>query len=105
MSTEKDQTITYIEIMFLYAGGYDGDPRGRSHPPQRTTSREDRQIVLMAVTDLSVTSQTVAQHIGSVTHHSVSARAIRRRLQSGLSARRPLLGLPLTQNHRRLCRQ
>ncbi|GFY30510.1 transposable element Tcb1 transposase [Trichonephila clavipes] len=25
--------------------------------------------------------------------------------QSGLSARRPLLGLPLTQNHRRLCRQ
>ncbi|GFY02341.1 transposable element Tcb1 transposase [Trichonephila clavipes] len=35
----------------------------------------------------------------------VSARTIRRRLeQSGLSARRPLLGLPLTQNHRRLRR-
>ncbi|GFW68113.1 transposable element Tcb1 transposase [Trichonephila clavipes] len=43
--------------------------RGRSHPPQCTTSREDRQI------------------------------------QSGLSARRPLLGLPLTKNHRRLRRQ
>ncbi|GFV10906.1 transposable element Tcb1 transposase [Trichonephila clavipes] len=57
----------------------------------------------MAVTDRSVTSQTVAQHIESVMHHSVSARTIRRRLQqSGLSARRPLLGLPLTQNHRRL---
>ncbi|GFY08451.1 transposable element Tcb1 transposase [Trichonephila clavipes] len=39
-------------------------------------------------------------------HHSVSARTIRCRLQqSGLSARRPLLGLPLTQNHRRLRRQ
>ncbi|GFX65699.1 transposable element Tcb1 transposase [Trichonephila clavipes] len=39
-------------------------------------------------------------------HHSVSACTIRRRLQqSGLSARRPLLGLPLMQNHRRLCRQ
>ncbi|GFT29745.1 transposable element Tcb1 transposase [Trichonephila clavipes] len=38
--------------------------------------------------------------------HSVSARTIRRRLQqSGLSVRRPLLGLPLTQNHRRLRRQ
>ncbi|GFX29198.1 HTH_38 domain-containing protein [Trichonephila clavipes] len=50
-----------------------------------------------------VTSGTVAQHIESVTHHSVSARTIRRRLQqSGLSARRPLLDLPLTQNHRRL---
>ncbi|GFT47098.1 transposable element Tcb1 transposase [Trichonephila clavipes] len=36
----------------------------------------------------------------------MSERTIRRRLQqSGLSARRPLLGLPLTQNHRRLRRQ
>ncbi|GFU98879.1 transposable element Tcb1 transposase [Trichonephila clavipes] len=81
------------------------DRRGRSHPPQCTTSREDRQIVRMAVTDRSVTSRTVAYHIESVTHHSVFARTIQRRLQqSGLSARRPLLGLPLTQNHRRLRR-
>ncbi|GFV67807.1 transposable element Tcb1 transposase [Trichonephila clavipes] len=50
------------------------DRRGRSHPPQCTTS--------------------------------LSARTIRRRLQqSFLSARRPLLGLPLMQNHRRLRRQ
>ncbi|GFW93705.1 transposable element Tcb1 transposase [Trichonephila clavipes] len=47
-----------------------------------------------------------SKHIEYVRHHSVSARNIRRRLQqSGLSARRPLLGLPLTQNHRRLRRQ
>ncbi|GFW09312.1 transposable element Tcb1 transposase [Trichonephila clavipes] len=57
--------------------------RGRSHSPQCTTLREDRQIVRMAVTDCSVAPRT----------------------QSGLSARRPLLGLPLTQNHRRLRRQ
>ncbi|GFW76409.1 transposable element Tcb1 transposase [Trichonephila clavipes] len=82
------------------------DQSGRSHPPQCTTSREDRQIVRMAVTDRSVTSRTVAQLIASVTHHPVSARTIRCRLQqSGLSARRPLLGLLWTQNHRRLCRQ
>ncbi|GFX29093.1 transposable element Tcb1 transposase [Trichonephila clavipes] len=82
------------------------DRRGRSHPPQCTPSREDRQIVRMAVTDHSVTSRSVVQHIESVTHHSVSARTIRSRLQhSGLSARRPLLGLPLTQNHRRLRHQ
>ncbi|KFM64192.1 Transposable element Tcb1 transposase, partial [Stegodyphus mimosarum] len=38
-------------------------------------------------------------------HHPVSARTIRHRLhQSGLSARCPLLRLPLTQNHRRLRR-
>ncbi|GFS60170.1 transposable element Tcb1 transposase [Trichonephila clavipes] len=60
----------------------------------------------MAVTDHSVTSRTVALHIESVTYHSVSARTIRRRLQqSGLSSKRPLLGLPLMQNHRRLHRQ
>ncbi|GFT39972.1 uncharacterized protein TNCV_1056071 [Trichonephila clavipes] len=63
------------------------DRRGRSHPPQCATSREDRQIVRMAVTDRSVTSRIVAPLIESVTHPSVSARTIRRRLQqSGLSA-------------------
>ncbi|GFU15778.1 transposable element Tcb1 transposase [Trichonephila clavipes] len=78
----------------------------RSHPSQCTTSREDRQIVRISVTDRSVTSRTIAQHFESITHHSVSARTIRPRLQrSGLSARRPLLGLPLMQNHRRLHRQ
>ncbi|GFW91461.1 transposable element Tcb2 transposase [Trichonephila clavipes] len=82
------------------------DRRDRSHPPQCTTSREDRQIVRMAVTDHSITSRTIAQHIESVMDHSVSARTIRHRLQqSGLSARRPLLGLSLTQNHIRLRRQ
>ncbi|GFX76743.1 transposable element Tcb1 transposase [Trichonephila clavipes] len=82
------------------------DRRGRSHPPQCNTSREDQQIVCMTVTDRSVTSRIVAQHIESVTHHSLSSRTIRRRLQqSGLSARRRLLRLPLTQNHRRLHRQ
>ncbi|GFX75546.1 transposable element Tcb1 transposase [Trichonephila clavipes] len=55
------------------------DRRGRSHPPQCTTSCEDRQISHMAGTDHSVTSRTIAQHIESVTYHSVSARTIRRR--------------------------
>ncbi|GFX02341.1 hypothetical protein TNCV_2285091 [Trichonephila clavipes] len=36
------------------------DRRGRSNSPQCTTSREDRQIVRMAVTYRSVTSRTVA---------------------------------------------
>ncbi|GFX45431.1 transposable element Tcb1 transposase [Trichonephila clavipes] len=82
------------------------DRRGRSRPPQCTTSCKNRQIVCMAVTDRSVTLRTVVQHIESVTHHSVSARIIRQRLQqSGLSARRPLLCLSLTQNHRRLSLQ
>ncbi|GFW24227.1 transposable element Tcb1 transposase [Trichonephila clavipes] len=82
------------------------DRRGRSHSPQCTTSRDDSGIVRMGVMDCSVSSRTVAQHIESVAHHSVSARTIRRRLQqSGLSSRHPFLGLLLTQNHRRLRRQ
>ncbi|GFX44303.1 transposable element Tcb1 transposase [Trichonephila clavipes] len=52
------------------------DRRGRSHPPQCTTSRD------------------------------LHTLTIRRRLQqSGLLARRSLLGLPLTKNHRRLRHQ
>ncbi|GFU82336.1 transposable element Tcb1 transposase [Trichonephila clavipes] len=82
------------------------DRPGRSHPPQCSTSSKDRKIVQMTVMDQSVTSRTITQHNESITHHSVFARTIRRRLQqSGLSARRPLLGLPLTQNQRRLLRQ
>ncbi|GFX45440.1 transposable element Tcb1 transposase [Trichonephila clavipes] len=45
------------------------DRCGRSHPPQCTTSREDRQIVRMIVTNRPVTSRTVAQHIESITQN------------------------------------
>ncbi|GFW85052.1 HTH_38 domain-containing protein [Trichonephila clavipes] len=91
-----DETKPLMRICDRWRQEGTTDRRGRSHPPQCITSREDRQIVRMAVTDRSVTSRTVAQHIEFVTHHSVSARTIQRHLQqSGLSARRPLLGLPL----------
>ncbi|GFV04015.1 transposable element Tc1 transposase [Trichonephila clavipes] len=51
-------------------------------------------------------NQTAVMRICDRWMQEVSAHTIRRRLQqSGLSARCPLLGLPLTQNHRRLCRQ
>ncbi|GFV91167.1 HTH_38 domain-containing protein [Trichonephila clavipes] len=49
------------------------DWHGRSHPLQCTTSHEDRQIVRMAVTDRSVTSRTVEQHIESNASFSVCA--------------------------------
>ncbi|GFV48435.1 transposable element Tcb1 transposase [Trichonephila clavipes] len=95
--------ITVMRISDRWMQESTTDRRGRSHPLQYTTSCEDRQIVRIEVTDHSVASRTVAQYIDSVTHHSVSARTIRSRLhQSDLSARHPLLGLPFTQNHRRL---
>ncbi|GFX66712.1 transposable element Tcb1 transposase [Trichonephila clavipes] len=53
----------------------------------------------------STTDQLYRSHPPQCTT-SLSKRTIRRRLQqSGLSARRPLLGLPLTQSHRRPRRQ
>ncbi|GFV72450.1 transposable element Tcb1 transposase [Trichonephila clavipes] len=45
------------------------------HPSQCTTSRENRQIVRMAVTDCSVTSRTVAPHIERVCNASFSVSA------------------------------
>ncbi|GFX41206.1 transposable element Tcb1 transposase [Trichonephila clavipes] len=84
---QNQTTVMRICVHWMQEGTT--DQRGRSHPPQCTTSRENMQIVCMAVTDRSVASRTVAQHIESVTHHSVSARTIRRHLQqSDLSARR-----------------
>ncbi|GFY12112.1 uncharacterized protein TNCV_4976121 [Trichonephila clavipes] len=65
-------TVMRISDRWMQEGSM--DRRGRSHPPQCTTSHEDRQIVRMAVMDCSVTSQTIAQHIESVTHHSVCLR-------------------------------
>ncbi|GFV51017.1 transposable element Tcb1 transposase [Trichonephila clavipes] len=72
--------ITVMWIYDLWIQESMTDRRGRSHPPQCTTSREGRQIMRIAVTDRSVISRTIAQHIESVSHHSVSARSIRRRL-------------------------
>ncbi|GFW92090.1 transposable element Tcb1 transposase [Trichonephila clavipes] len=100
---QNQTTVIWICDCWMQEGNMGG--HGRSHPPQYTTSRENRQIVRMTVTDLSVTSRTEAQHIKSVTHHSVSVRIFRRRLQQSVHARRPLLGIPLMQNHRRLHHQ
>ncbi|GFU69327.1 transposable element Tc1 transposase [Trichonephila clavipes] len=48
-------------------------------------------------------NQTTVMWLCDRCMQKVSARTIRRRLQqSGLSVRRPLLGLSLTQNHRRV---
>ncbi|GFX30062.1 transposable element Tcb1 transposase [Trichonephila clavipes] len=83
------------------------DRRGQLlHPPRCTTARDDRRTVRMTVMDHAATSRIIAQQIQSVTHHSVSDRNIRRRLQqSGISVGYLLLRLPLTENHRRLRRQ
>ncbi|GFV00168.1 transposable element Tcb1 transposase [Trichonephila clavipes] len=93
-------TVCDADLSSLDAGGNDG--ADRTH----LVAHHDRRILRLAVMNCAATSRTVAQQIQSVTHHSVSARTIQRRLQqSGKSARRALLRLPLTGNHTRLHRQ
>ncbi|GFY65879.1 transposable element Tcb1 transposase [Trichonephila inaurata madagascariensis] len=96
---------TVMQICHCWMQERTTDHRGRSNS-SCCTACEDRRIVRVAVTDRAAPSRTIAQQIQPVTHHSVPARSIRRRFQqSGMSARRPLLRLPLTGNHRRLCCQ
>ncbi|GFS56930.1 transposable element Tcb1 transposase [Trichonephila clavipes] len=74
------------------------DQRGRSLSSRCTTVRDEKRIVHMAVMDRAATSRIIAQQIQSVTHHSMSARTIRRRLQqSGMSAKRSVLCLSLSE--------
>ncbi|GFY35831.1 transposable element Tcb1 transposase [Trichonephila clavipes] len=79
---------------------------GPIEPPCCSTGCNDSRIVRMAVMDHVATSRSIAQQVQSVTHHLMSVRTIRRRLQySGMTTRYPLLHLPLTGNHRRLRHQ
>ncbi|GFU56036.1 transposable element Tcb1 transposase [Trichonephila clavipes] len=71
----RDQT-TVMRICDRWMQDGTKDRSGRPHPPQSTTSRLERQIVRMAMTDSLVTSQPIAQHIESITYHSVSTRTI-----------------------------
>ncbi|GFS71135.1 transposable element Tcb1 transposase [Trichonephila clavipes] len=72
------------------------DRRGQSHPPQCTTSREDRTIVHVSVTHPSVTSRTVAQHI--MHHHTGPAPGIMVWGGIGYHSRTPLVRISGTLN-------
>ncbi|GFW27822.1 transposable element Tcb1 transposase [Trichonephila clavipes] len=69
---------------------------------------ERNQTTVMWICDRWMQEGTTDQHGRSHPTQCTTShedRQIVRLAQSGLSARRPLLGLPLTQNHRRLRRQ
>ncbi|GFX49262.1 transposable element Tcb1 transposase [Trichonephila clavipes] len=64
---------------------------------------------IVAYRDCGLSFREISSRVGrkqSTVMRKLSARTIRRRLQqNGLSSRRPLFALPLTQNHRRLRHQ
>ncbi|GFX17769.1 hypothetical protein TNCV_475691 [Trichonephila clavipes] len=72
------------------------DRRARSCHPRCITVCGDRWIMHMALMDRVVTSRTRSQQIQCIPHHWLTTPTIQRRLQQrGMSARRPLLHLPL----------
>ncbi|GFS59978.1 transposable element Tcb1 transposase [Trichonephila clavipes] len=100
--------VTTVELLYRVEAAWRKrqDRRGRSLPPRCITARDGRWIVCLEVMNRAATSRTIAQQIQSLTHHSVSTRTNRRRLQhSGMSTRSPLLHLPFTVSNGRLRRQ
>ncbi|GFU69570.1 transposable element Tcb1 transposase [Trichonephila clavipes] len=69
----------------------------------RIVAYRDCGLSFMEIGSLVGRNQTTVMRICDRWMQEVSERTIRRHLQqSGLSARRPLYGIPLTQGHRRL---
>ena len=72
-----------------------------SQCPPIFNARKDRHIVKSALQNPIATSWTISHELNMFTARSVSTRTVCRRLQQrGLSARQPLLWLPLTMQHR-----
>ncbi|GFV35803.1 transposable element Tc1 transposase [Trichonephila clavipes] len=66
-----------------------------------TTPAEDRYIVLSAKRNRRTTAQQVANQFLAVSGKEISRKTVARRLRGGgLYARRPVVGVPLTRQHR-----
>ncbi|GFX96568.1 HTH_Tnp_Tc3_2 domain-containing protein [Trichonephila clavipes] len=66
-----------------------------------TTPAEDRYIVLSAKRNRCTTAQQVANQFLAASGKQISRKTVARRLRGGgLYARRPVVGVPLTRQHR-----
>ncbi|GFV42343.1 transposable element Tcb1 transposase [Trichonephila clavipes] len=97
---DRGRIVTYRDYVLSFREN--GSRVGRN----QTTGKRICDRWMQEMTDRSVTSRTIVQNIQSATHHSVSARTIRRRLhQSGLPQNVHIAWFTLDANHRRLRRQ
>ncbi|GFX06096.1 transposable element Tcb1 transposase [Trichonephila clavipes] len=65
-----------------------------------TTPAEDRYIVLSAKRNRRTTAQQVANQFLAASGKQISLKTVARRLRGGLYARRPVVCVPLTRQHR-----
>ena len=104
-SCQTEQCICHAYLQPLETGG-NNRQIGPIVPPYWTTTRDDRNIKNMTAIHYSAKSRTISQQNQSVEKQSVSSHTIQCRLQqSGISLRRPLIHLPLSQIDRYLGRQ
>lgn len=76
--------------------------RPRSGRPKKTTQREDRYLVTSSRRNRFLTSTALANRLHAATGTRVSFGTVRNRLRAAaLRGRRPLVGVALTQRHRR----
>ena len=76
--------------------------RPRSGRPKKTTQREDRYLVTSSRRNRFLTSTALANRLQAATGTRVTFGTVRNRLRAAaLRGRRPLVGVPLTQRHRR----
>ncbi|GFX88103.1 transposable element Tcb1 transposase [Trichonephila clavipes] len=69
-------------------------------PPTSTTPAEDRYIILSAKRKWRITAQQVANQFLAASGKQISRKTVARRLRGGLYARRPVVCVPLTRQHR-----
>ncbi|GFX25154.1 HTH_Tnp_Tc3_2 domain-containing protein [Trichonephila clavipes] len=73
----------------------------RRHRVRSTTPAEDRYIVLSAKRNRRTTAQQVANQFLAASGKQISRKTVARRLRGGgLYARRPVVCVPLTRQHR-----
>ncbi|GFW37420.1 transposable element Tcb1 transposase [Trichonephila clavipes] len=91
--------FTTLETISNYSTAIRGFSSGR---PRRTTSADDRYIVLQARRNMRQTAGEIARHTTQATGRPISRFTVTRRLHGGgLFARRPVRCVPLTPAHRR----
>ena len=94
-------TISRLRDRFQATGNVSDAPR--SGRPRSLSNADDRYIRLSALRDRFQPATLITSDINRNRNRNETAQTVRNRLhQSGLNARRPVIGVQLTHNHRRL---
>ena len=91
-------TISHLRDRFQATGNVNGAPR--SGWPRCLSNADDRYIRLSALRDRFQPATLITSDINRNRNRNVTAQTVRNQL--GLNARRPVIGVQLTHNHRSL---